>query len=77
MFIFFSHSYRQWCLKYGAGLAQSNDFDNLELGRWLKDTKLFKEAWGSVVETPARVWWSQQIFFSAAGWSVFLERESG
>jgi hypothetical protein len=44
----------------------------LALGRWLKDTKLFREAWEIAVEKSARYWWTQQIFFGTAAWSVFL-----
>jgi hypothetical protein len=44
----------------------------LALGRWLKDTSLFRDAWEIVTERSRRYWWSQQIFLGAAAWSVFV-----
>ncbi|TKA57315.1 hypothetical protein B0A49_13338, partial [Cryomyces minteri] len=70
MLRFFSASYHSW--------ASTNDVlpgDNMELGLWLNDTSLFKEAWGTAVATPARFWWTQQIFFFTAGWSVVMGYE--
>ncbi|KAF2493289.1 hypothetical protein BU16DRAFT_619630 [Lophium mytilinum] len=68
MFSFFSHSYRHWLSIQPIPLLQDAE---LELGAWLKDTKLFKEAWGTALETPERFWWTQQIFFFTSIWSVF------
>jgi hypothetical protein len=66
---FFSISYRSWAFTHAALGGDP------ELGLWLKDAQLFKEAWGTAVATSARFWWTQQIFFFSAAWSVFLGRE--
>ncbi|RDW72373.1 uncharacterized protein DSM5745_07545 [Aspergillus mulundensis] len=42
------------------------------LGLWLYNTYIFQTAWETVSETPARVWWSGQIFGWTIGWSLFL-----
>jgi hypothetical protein len=47
----------------------------LALGRWLKDTALFEDAWEIVVERSRRFWWSQQIILGAAAWSIFVGME--
>lgn len=73
MLAFFAWSYRNWQLtSTNAPKPEdpTNSFMNLEL--WLRDTKLFKQAWETVVETPARAWWSGQIFWFATGWSLLL-----
>jgi hypothetical protein len=44
----------------------------LALGRWLKDTSLFRDAWEIVPERSERYWWSQQIFLGAVAWSVYV-----
>ena len=44
----------------------------LALGRWLKDTSLFRDAWEIVIERSGRYLWSQQIFLGAAAWSVYV-----
>lgn len=73
MFAFFAHSYRNWEVTRGALDTQGLDLSlasRLEL--WLQHTRLFHEAWETVIETPARFWWSGQIFLWTTGWSVFL-----
>ncbi|KAF2812590.1 uncharacterized protein BDZ99DRAFT_461249 [Mytilinidion resinicola] len=72
MFCFFSHSYQQWSSRQSIHLSVDG---SLELGAWLRDTKLFKEAWGTALETPERFWWTQQIFFFTSIWSVFLGQQ--
>ena len=42
------------------------------IGCWLRDTKLFEEAYRIVVITPERWWWSQQIFLACFGWGVWV-----
>ncbi|KAL7269878.1 hypothetical protein RUND412_007438 [Rhizina undulata] len=66
---YFRHSYVRWALRYRVPK------EGLRLGDWLKDVKLFKEAWEAVVVTPERWWWSQQIFLGTCGWSVFMGAE--
>jgi hypothetical protein len=44
----------------------------LALGRWLKDTSLFRESWEIVIERSGRYWLNQQIFLRAAAWSVYV-----
>jgi hypothetical protein len=75
MFCFFAHSYRQWESTSSIHLTEDEILANLQLGPWLNDTKLFKEAWGTALETPARFWWTQQIFFFTSIWSVFLGQQ--
>lgn len=67
MFCFFRWSYEQWAS--GRTLI---DPDRLHLGQWLRDTALFKQAWGETLETPPRAWWCLQIFGFCANWSVML-----
>ncbi|OCK80030.1 hypothetical protein K432DRAFT_329046 [Lepidopterella palustris CBS 459.81] len=76
MLCFFAHSYRTWASSsnYIVTLG-SEPGGRMPLGAWLRDSKLFKEAWGSAMATPGRFWWSQQIFYGTAGWSVFIGRE--
>ncbi|KAF2841814.1 hypothetical protein M501DRAFT_1013202 [Patellaria atrata CBS 101060] len=85
MLEFFKYSYRLWAERrdiklpesFQAGLLSigSNDKHSLRLGSWLKDSKLFKEAWGTALETPLRQWWTQQIFFFAALLSLLMSYE--
>ena len=84
MFAFFAHSYGDWvaCHKgiidTSPGLLNAVyrlEFEKIEL--WLRDTELFEQAWNTVVETSQRFWWSEQIFFWTAGWSLFLGVMSG
>ena len=73
MFAFFAHSYRKWetgCLVAQDVALPQSIVSRLEL--WLRNTGLFREAWETVIETPARFWWSGQIFQWTTGWSLFL-----
>jgi len=74
MFAFFAQSYRTWeesrVLELQGAEISTSIFPRLEL--WLRNTKLFREAWETVIETPARFWWSGQIFLWTTGWSLFL-----
>lgn len=81
-------SYRAWAYEMDEPLPSTLCGENgyfafgtlrLALGRWLKDTSLFRDVWEIVVERSSRYWWSQQIFLGAAAWSVFvgIEGESG
>ncbi|KAJ6136140.1 hypothetical protein N7512_001300, partial [Penicillium capsulatum] len=73
MFAFFVHTYRAWELRSllsADQLAELSLVTKLEL--WLQNTELFREAWETVIETPARFWWSGQIFLWTTWWSVFL-----
>lgn len=79
MFAFFASSYETWLSTRTTITATGTSCGNSSLLRllrrielWLRDTKLFKEAWQTVVETPARTWWSGQIFLWTTGWSLFL-----
>ncbi|KAJ5610267.1 hypothetical protein N7510_006986 [Penicillium lagena] len=54
----------------GSGVLSTSTIFKLEM--WLRDAKLFREAWETVIESPARFWWSGQIFLWATGWSLFL-----
>ncbi|KAK4199171.1 hypothetical protein QBC40DRAFT_85256 [Triangularia verruculosa] len=68
MFAYFQWSYFDW-----AANAPNTTIDGqLHLGEWLRDTSLFKQAWFSALETPARAWWTLQIFGFCAIWSVML-----
>lgn len=74
MFQFFADSYRNWLVTQQ--LHQQFFFghgaEGLQLGSWLRDTQLFKEAWGSVLIGIERFWWSSQIFLFASylGWAL-------
>ena len=84
MFALFAHSYRAWAGSQqaqsqqlllaaggsGSGVLSISTIFKLEM--WLRDAKLFREAWETVIESPARFWWSGQIFLWATGWSLFL-----
>ncbi|KAJ5999517.1 hypothetical protein N7451_007327 [Penicillium sp. IBT 35674x] len=74
MFAFFRHSYTSWAA--GQAPAQQALIETkpylAKLELWLRDRKLFREAWESVSETPAKFWWSGQIFLWTIGWSLFL-----
>lgn len=54
----------------GSGAQSISTIFKLEM--WLRDAKLFREAWETVIESPARFWWSGQIFLWATGWGLFL-----
>lgn len=73
MFAFFVHSYRNWEQTGGALALRGRELSVLyRLELWLQETKLFREAWETVIETPARFWWSGQIFLWTTAWSLFL-----
>ncbi|KAM0326354.1 hypothetical protein ACHAQA_006956 [Verticillium albo-atrum] len=69
MFCFFEWSYTAWKARR---LLRPGNSTKLYLGQWLRETSLFKQAWASTFETPARAWWSLQIFGFCANWSVML-----
>ena len=80
MLAFFTLSYQTWArnnnvplpARLDVLLARNNDVGGLHLGAWLRDTKLFKDAWETVIDGSGRFWWSQQIFLITTIWSVFL-----
>ena len=83
MLAFFTLSYQTWAHNNSVPLparlcgsdvllARNEDVGGLHLGSWLRDTKLFKDAWETVIAGKARFWWSQQIFLITTIWSVFL-----
>ena len=83
MLAFFTLSYQTWARNnniplpsrlWGSNvlLARNEDVGGLHLGLWLRDTKLFKNAWETVIGGKARFWWSQQIFLITTIWSVSL-----
>ncbi|RMD42148.1 hypothetical protein DV735_g3012, partial [Chaetothyriales sp. CBS 134920] len=72
MLRFFSVSYASWASEPTQTAAPA---ECLNSALWLRDTHLFEQAWWTVVATPARFWWSQQIFFFTTGWSVFVGRQ--
>ena len=83
MLAFFTLSYQTWAHKHDVPLpsrllgsnvllARNGDVGGLHLGLWLRDTKLFKDAWETVIDGKARFWWSQHIFLITTIWSVFL-----
>ncbi|KAF3353980.1 hypothetical protein VdG1_07879 [Verticillium dahliae VDG1] len=69
MFRFFEWSYAAWKARR---LLRPGNSAKLYVGLWLRETSLFKQAWASTFETPARAWWSLQIFGFCANWSVML-----
>ncbi|KAI5465291.1 hypothetical protein BGZ63DRAFT_101299 [Mariannaea sp. PMI_226] len=64
--------YFQWSYWDWAYTRSLEDSAALQLGLWLRDTSLFRQAWASTLETPARTWWSLQIFGFCAIWSIEL-----
>ncbi|EKV12112.1 hypothetical protein PDIG_46480 [Penicillium digitatum PHI26] len=74
MFAFFAHSYRSWEARQSPMQRALIEVAPhlLKWEMWLRDSKLFREAWESVSATPARTWWSGQIFLWTIGWSLFL-----
>lgn len=83
MLSFFSLSYRVWAVQHGIKLLAAPQslaeliswMQAIHLGQWLKDVKLFREAWEVAMETPARLFWSQPIFFITAAWSFYVGRQ--
>ncbi|KAL3474727.1 hypothetical protein BJX99DRAFT_231210 [Aspergillus californicus] len=73
MISLFFHSFKIWAAS-PEGMAYSSLETPLinRMGLWLNKTYIFQEAWETVSETPARVWWSGQIFGWTIGWSLFL-----
>jgi len=80
MLSFFSLSYRVWVLQHGISIPVTpqnlrNSIQwvaQLQLGAWLKDVKLFRDAWEVAMETPGRLFWAQPIFFVTAAWSFYV-----
>ncbi|KAL4782802.1 hypothetical protein BJX76DRAFT_331749 [Aspergillus varians] len=78
MISFFVHSFNNWStgpkgLPYAATHGAEGSLPLLtRMGLWLNDTYIFQEAWETVSKSPARVWWSGQIFGWTIGWSLFL-----
>ncbi|KAF1813403.1 hypothetical protein P152DRAFT_473131 [Eremomyces bilateralis CBS 781.70] len=70
MFAFFATSYRAWAAH--RGIMASDHPYGAQLALWLKESSLFKEAWGTALDTPGRLWWTQQIFSFTTAWSIFL-----
>ena len=77
MFKFFADSYGKWLAiqQLNQQFFYGHDVEKLQLGSWLRDTKLFKEAWGGVVIGIHRFWWSGQIFLFASylGWALEIK----
>lgn len=69
MLRFFDLSYTTWALSHSVYVS------DVQLGAWLRDTKLFEQAWGTVCSTPGRYWWTHQIFLYATVWSLFVGHE--
>lgn len=88
MFAFFTYSYRDWACRtnyassaIGWSMEDRTSIRSIlnlisgwlrDIDLWLKGTKLFREAWETVIETPYRYWWSGQIFWWTTVWSLFL-----
>jgi hypothetical protein len=73
MFQFFALSYRTWASNFAP--TTEGEANGLQLGLWLRDSRLFEEAWGFACATPHRWWWTQQIFLCTTMWSLILGRE--
>ncbi|KAL6237723.1 hypothetical protein BDW75DRAFT_238142 [Aspergillus navahoensis] len=73
MISLFVHTYNNWATS-PQGLPYAGQETPLvtRMGLWLYNTYIFQEAWETVSETAARVWWSGQIFGWTIGWSLFL-----
>ncbi|KAL4775741.1 hypothetical protein BDW60DRAFT_126850 [Aspergillus nidulans var. acristatus] len=73
MISLFVHTYNNWATS-PEGLPYAGEETPLiaRMGLWLYNTYIFQEAWETVSEDAARVWWSGQIFWWTIGWSLFL-----
>ncbi|KAF2179268.1 hypothetical protein K469DRAFT_674463 [Zopfia rhizophila CBS 207.26] len=72
MYQYFVDSYQRWVYWqefYGRPIV------NLELGRWLRETELFREAWLAAIVGVHRYWWTAQIFLFACGLGLNLEQK--
>lgn len=72
MFRYFRWSYLDWAEVHVLPWGDLDPSAGPYFGSWLRDTSLFRQAWASTLETPARAWWSLQIFGFCAHWSVML-----
>lgn len=62
MFRFFQWSYFDWISSTHHATSTIQSGDGLQLGDWLRQTRLFEQAWVCVLRTPEQAWWSMQIF---------------
>ena len=78
MLSFFVLSYKIWAMRTNTPLPTTLfgrhgiKATTLQLGPWLRDTTLFRDAWETVIDGNTRFWWSQQIFLISTVWSVAL-----
>ena len=80
MLSFFGLSYRTWALQHDISIPKpphnteelSRWIHTIQLGAWLKDVKLFKDAWETAMESHGRLLWSQPIFFITSMWAFFI-----
>ena len=63
---FFHLSYKSWSTTLATPSTPRT------IGYWLRETRLFEEAYRIVVITPERWWWSQQIFLACFGWGIWV-----
>lgn len=73
MISLFVRTYNNWATS-PKGIPYAGEETPLitRMGLWLYNTYIFQEAWETVSEDAARVWWSGQIFWWTIGWSLFL-----
>lgn len=69
---YFKVSYKVW-LMWRSYYDLTDDQNHW--GLWLRDTELFKEAWGIAIVGNARYWWTHQIFFFACALGLTLEQK--
>ena len=69
MLSFLDLSYTTWASSHNVHVS------DVQLGAWLKDTKLVEQAWDAVCSTPERYWWTHQILLYITIWSLFVGHE--
>ncbi|TLD24729.1 hypothetical protein E2P81_ATG12065 [Venturia nashicola] len=73
MFSFFAQSYSDWAFVQAARRFEGiSGVGSIDFGSWLRDSKLFQEAWGIAMASKARWWWTQQIFSWTTLWSFWV-----
>ena len=80
MISFFALSYQVWAVQNVVNVPETPWHlgevapwvRSLQLGSWLKDVQLFRDAWEVAMETPGRLFWSQPIFFVTTAWSFYI-----
>jgi len=66
---FLDVSYTTWASSHNIHVS------DVQLGAWLRDTKLYEQARSIACSTPEIYWWTHQIFLYSTIWSLFVGHE--